>query len=268
MKTLTEILKDHFIWRRQIFKLAKSDIIKTYSGSALGWAWAVIKPTILVAIFWFVFTIGLRMTPGAEGFPYILWLISGLVPWFYMDEMITGGTTAFLTYRHLITKMKFPVSTISTFIGIAKLIVHFFLMIVVIIIFALYGYYPDIYLIQLPIYTAFMFVFFSNWALFAATISAMSKDFMNLVISFTTAVFWMSGILFNVRDIERPWVKFLLMLNPPTFLAEGYRNTLMYKVWIWNQPYHLLSFLLMLGIMVTLAVWSYKKLHKEIPDVL
>ncbi|MDR1953509.1 MAG: ABC transporter permease [Clostridiales Family XIII bacterium] len=268
MKTLVSIIKDHFIWRHQILKLAKSDIIKTYSGSALGWAWAIIKPTILVLIFWFVFSIGLRVAAGADGHPYILWLISGLVPWLYMDEMITGGTTAFLTYSYLITKMKFPIATIPTFIGIAKLIVHCALMVVVILIFVLHGYYPDVYLLQLPIYTILMVIFYANWGLFAALFSAISKDFLNLVFSFTTAIFWMSGILFDVRGIQRPWVKTLLMFNPPTFIAEGYRNVFIYKVWIWEQPYHLLAFLFMLCVMSTIAVWSYKKLHKEIPDVL
>ena len=39
METLKEILKAHIDYRKQLFKLAKSDIIKTYKGAALGWAW-------------------------------------------------------------------------------------------------------------------------------------------------------------------------------------------------------------------------------------
>ena len=41
METLKEILKAHIDYRKQLFKLAKSDIIKTYKGAALGWAWAL-----------------------------------------------------------------------------------------------------------------------------------------------------------------------------------------------------------------------------------
>ena len=35
MKTFIKILKEHFEYRKQTFKLAKSDIIKTYRGAAL-----------------------------------------------------------------------------------------------------------------------------------------------------------------------------------------------------------------------------------------
>ena len=60
MSTIREIWQEHVEWRGQILKLAKADIIKTYSGAALGWAWALIKPTLTIAVFWFAFTYGLR----------------------------------------------------------------------------------------------------------------------------------------------------------------------------------------------------------------
>ena len=56
MSTIREIWQEHVEWRGQILKLAKADIIKTYSGAALGWAWALIKPTLTIAVFWFAFT--------------------------------------------------------------------------------------------------------------------------------------------------------------------------------------------------------------------
>ena len=35
MKILIEIIKDHIEYRKQIFKLAKADLVKTYRGAAL-----------------------------------------------------------------------------------------------------------------------------------------------------------------------------------------------------------------------------------------
>ena len=60
VNTLKEILKEHWLYRKQIVKLAKSDIIKTYKGAALGWLWAIAKPAVTVAVFYFAFTVGLR----------------------------------------------------------------------------------------------------------------------------------------------------------------------------------------------------------------
>ena len=113
-----EIIKDHITYLQQIFKLAKADLVKTYRGAALGWSWAIIKPAVTIFVYWFAFSIGLRMGGDVDGYPYFLWLISGLLPWFYMSEMITSGTDTIRKYSYLVTKMKFPVSTIPTFVSI------------------------------------------------------------------------------------------------------------------------------------------------------
>lgn len=57
---LTDIIKDHITYGQQIFKLAKTDLVKTYRGAALGWAWAIIKPAVTIFVYWFTFEIGLR----------------------------------------------------------------------------------------------------------------------------------------------------------------------------------------------------------------
>lgn len=268
METLKTIIKEHIEWRSQILKLAKSDIIKTYSGAALGWAWALVKPTVTIFVFWFAFSIGLRRGGDIAGFPFVLWMMAGMIPWFYMSDMITQGAGAIRKYKFLVTKMKFPVSTIPTFVGLSKLLVHVILLAIVILIFVLKGFYPNIYYLQLPFYMLMMVLFFIVWGLFSSMLSAISNDFLNLVKSFTTAIFWMSGILWDVNSIHIEWIQKLLYFNPVTYIATGYRNAFIYETWFWEQPDQLLIFLGMLILMVIAAVWSYKKLIKEIPDVL
>ena len=268
MNSLVEIIKDHIQYRQQIFKLAKADLVKTYRGAALGWAWAIIKPAVTIFVYWFAFEIGLKSGGGVNGFPFFLWLIAGVVPWFYMSDMMTGGTEAIRKYSYLVTKMKFPVSTIPTFVSISKFMVNLVLMVFVIAIFILMGHMPGIYILQLPIYMLLSFVFFTTFSLFASLLASMSKDFSNLVRSLVTAVFWLSGIIFNINSIDIPWLKSLFMINPVTFLVEGYRNCFINQVWIWEQPKRLLYFLIILAILVVLALCTYRRLRKEIPDVL
>ena len=64
MHTIVEIIKDHLQYKQQIFKLAKADLVKTYRGAALGWAWAIIKPAVTIFVYWFTFEIGLRAGKG------------------------------------------------------------------------------------------------------------------------------------------------------------------------------------------------------------
>lgn len=263
-----EIIKDHITYLQQIFKLAKADLVKTYKGAALGWSWAIIKPAVTIFVYWFAFSIGLRMGGDVDGYPYFLWLISGLLPWFYMSEMLTSGTDTIRKYSYLVTKMKFPVSTIPTFVSISKFIVHLLLVVIVILIFIFMGYPPDIYIIQLPFYMLCMFIFFTIWSLFSSLLASMSKDFGNLVKSMVTAVFWLSGILWNPETITIPWLKKLLMLNPVTFITTGFRNCFINHVWFFEQPKRLLYFVIITAIMLVIAIWTYKRLRKEIPDVL
>ena len=265
---IKEIIKDHIQYKQQIFKLAKADLVKTYRGAALGWSWAIIKPAVTIFVYWCTFEIGLRSGKDVNGFPFFLWLISGVVPWFYMSDMLTGGTEAIRKYSYLVTKMKFPVSTIPTFVSLSKFMVNLVLMAIVILIFIIMGYPPTVYLLQLPIYMVLSFVFFTTFSLFASLLSSMSKDFANLVKSLVTAVFWLSGIIFNINSINIPWIKTVLMINPVTFLIEGYRNCFVNQVWIWEQPKRLMYFVIILFVLVLLAIWTYRRLRKEIPDVL
>ena len=258
MNNFIGIIKDHIQYKQQIFKLSKADLVKTYRGAALGWAWAIIKPAVTIFVYWFAFQIGLRAGKNVDGFPFFLWLIAGLIPWFYINDMLTQGTESIRKYSYLVTKMKFPIATIPTFVSISKLMVNLFLIIVMIFIFIFMGYTPDIYIIQLPIYILLSFLLFTVFSLLASLLACMSKDFLNLVKSLVTAVFWLSGIVWNVNTIDIPWLKTLLKANPVTYIVEGFRNCFIHKTWIWESPKTLLCFLAILAVLTVIAVIVYK----------
>lgn len=268
MNALKEIVNEHILFKKQIFKLAKSDLVKTYSGAALGWAWAVVQPMVTIFVFWFGFTVGLRSGKPIEGYPYFLWLVAGFLPWFYMSDCLTGGANSIRKYKYLVTKMKFPISVIPTYFNLSHLFVHCILLLITIVVYACFGYFPDKYLLQIPIYMLMMFTFFVVWSLFAGLLSCISTDFLNLIKSGTRAIFWLSGIIFNVDKIHIGWVKVLLKFNPITVVASGYRNTFIYKRWFFETPLDMCCYMITLVITVLLALWAFKKLRKEIPDVL
>ena len=266
--TVIDIIREHLDWRRQIFKLAKADLVKTYSGAALGWAWAIIKPAVTIFIYWFAFSSGFRESKGIEGYPFFLWLLAGIVSWFYISEMVSQGASAMRTYKHLVTKMKFPISTIPTFVSLSKLVIHLILISVTVAIFIIAGETPTIYILQLPVYMLLMFMFCTGWYMFASMLGAVSVDFINLVKAFMTALFWLSGIMFNMAAMDSKAVQIFFRLNPISFTVEGYRNCFIHHKWFWQEPKWMLVYLCELAVMWILAIWSYKRLKKEIPDIL
>ncbi|MBR2876870.1 MAG: ABC transporter permease [Clostridia bacterium] len=268
-KLLAQNLKEHKENYVQVLRLSIADLKKTYHGAALGWFWAVVKPVVSIFVYWFAIEVGLRKGGDVEGFPFVLWLIAGMVPWFYMTELITGGTDCIRKYSYLVTKMKYPIMTIPTFTNLSKLIVNLVLIIVVIALFWVCGYPPSIYLLQLPVYIFMMFMFFNAWGLFAGLVSAIGKDFSNLVKSFVTAVFWLSGVLWNIENVANiKFFKIFFLFNPVTYFCYGFRNCFIYKKWFFEEPVELCCFLGMYVVLAFLSLWAYKKLRKEIPDVL
>jgi teichoic acid transport system permease protein len=212
--------------------------------------------------------VGIRHGSDVDGQPFFIWLIAGFIPWFYMSEMITQGANSIRKYRYLVKRIKFPVDTIPTFVSMSKMLVNLGLQLVMVVIYLIYGYHPTVYWLQFPLLILMSFAFFTAWGLFSAMLAAMSTDFNNLVKALVQPLFWMSGILYNVNEIPFDTIRSVMLYNPVTIIANGYRNMLVYEKWIWSSPVELRNYCLLLLIMVLLAIWAYRKLKKEIPDVL
>ena len=177
MSTCKEIISDHLAYRKQLVKLAKSDIKNIqWSGAGLGMGGdSSGDPDLRVLV-----RVYRRTAQGAAMWTVIrsfLWLIAGMIPWYYMRDMITGGAGSIRKYRYLVTKISPPISTIPTFVSLSCLAVHIGLLLIMILIFVGFGYPPTIYYLQLPVYMLMMFAFFTTWGLFSGVLSAISQDF-------------------------------------------------------------------------------------------
>lgn len=270
MSVLAEIIQEHKAYSEQTLKMARSDLVRTYRGSALGWSWAIIRPVITIFVYWFAMSLGLRAGREHGDYIYFLWLIFGMVPWFYINDMMHRGTECMRKYKYLITKIHYPVSTIPTFVSLSNLFVNSVLLLVVYVISLCMGHPPTLYHLQIFFYTFLSFAFFTSWSLFAAPISAVSQDFSNLVKSFVFSLLWLSGIFFDIDEmaVNHPTLALILKINPITYIIKGYREAFMSDAWFWEHPVRLAVFLAELLIMFLLGLWSYRKLRKEMPDVL
>ena len=70
--------------------------------------WAFIQPIVTICVYWFVFGLALR-NGSDKGVPFVLWLIAGLIPWFFLQEGLLGGTNALLEYNYLVKKVVFNI---------------------------------------------------------------------------------------------------------------------------------------------------------------
>lgn len=268
MNLIKEILQEHFKFRSQIWKLARKDLLKSYKGSILGGAWTILNPLLQLFVYWFAFSVGLRSGKAVEGYPYFLWLMAGMIPWFYMRSMLTGGTSCLRRYTFLITKIKYPISTIPTFVNLSSFITHILMVGIMMLFYMAMGFFPDCYYFQIPLYMLMAFFFFNAWALFAGMISAISRDFQNFVKSITMGFLWISGIFFTAESITIDWLRTIMLFNPITIVVNGFRDSLIYKEWFWENPIELRNYIIVTAVMYMLALWAYKRLKRDVHDVL
>lgn len=268
-ETLHQILSASWERRLQIFNLAKFDLRKKFSGTALGPIWLFAGKVVYIGVFWFALEVGLRSSRDIGGdAPYILWLTAGLIPWFYISDLIHGGINVFKKYKYLVNKIKFPLPAIPTIYSLSNMFIHLVFLVALIVMYFLSGQGLKIYLIQLPFAVLIMFVFFYMYSLTLSCLSVISKDFYNFMSTLNTPVFWMSGIIFNVYALGIDWLETILMFNPITFVVTFYRAIFYDQIWIWEKPMALIGFGTVFLIMFLLMIVVYRRTHEEVPDVI
>lgn len=268
LSAIHEIISNHIRYWRQILKLTKENFVMTYKGAALGWAWAVIRPAVTIATYYFAIVVGLRRGGNVGDCPYFLWLVAGIIPWFYISATYNGGASCIRKYSYLVTKIKFPVSLIPTFVCASQLITTAALTLIGILLFALYGRMPTQYLLQLPFYWLLMQLMASSWSLLSGLLSVMSRDVMHLITSANMVLFWTSGIIYNVYGLENKALQRVMLWNPITTIVTGYRDSFIYETWFWQRPYEMRNFAIFYAVLTLAAVLVYRKLQYEIADVL
>lgn len=267
--TLSEILKEQWEWRNQILSLGLFDLKKISAGAVLGPLWFFAKPAVYILVFWFALEVGLRSADQTgSDVPYILWLMGGLIPWFYIQEILGTGINIFKRYSYLVTKIKFPLAGIPTIFSISTFVIQLGLVAALLVVYFLCGQPLDLYLLQLPVALVLMFVFFNMFSLVTSLLSAISKDFMNLMKTLSTPLFWLSGIIFNVYNLQLPLVELVLMLNPITFIVTMYRCAVYDKMWIWDKPEAIVGFVVVFAITLVVTLVIYRRTHEEVADVL
>lgn len=270
--TLATILKDNWQWRKQIGHLAVFELMKKARGAALGWAWLAVKPIVFITVFWFALEVGLRAgETSSPEYPYFVWLVSGLIPWFYMSDMIGTGSDVLHRYSYLVNKVKFPLSGISTLYSLSVLIINAILFVILMVIYTAYGMPWDIYLIQVPILLLLMFVFWNMVSIMMSQLSGISKDFGQLMKALQQPLFWLSGVLFDMSVLEPAgfgWAADVMLFNPITFFATAFRDATCEKVWFWQDPVFFGCFVAVFLLTLIMMCVVYKHFNEEVADVL
>ena len=180
--------------RKLTFTLAVNDFKTKYSGSYLGIFWAFIQPVVTVMVYWFIFQLGFKSEP-VKDFPFVLWLVAGIVPWFYFSDALNGGTNSLLEYNYLVKKVVFNIKILPVVKVSSALFVHGFFVCFMIILYLVYGYTPDLYYIQLLYYTFAVYMITLGLAYATSAIVIFFRDLTQIIGIGLQIGIWMTPIM-------------------------------------------------------------------------
>ncbi|MGG4394298.1 ABC transporter permease [Paenibacillus thiaminolyticus] len=266
MMTIMRFARDIFRQRHMILSLAKKDFKSRYLGSYLGVFWAFIQPSLLVFIYWFVFQVGFRSTP-VEDFPFILWLLAGIVPWFYFSDSLASSTNSIEQNSYLVKKIVFNTHFLPIVKIVSSLMVHFVFMMLMFLIFFSYGESFSLYQLQIFYYSFALTMFLVGLSWIVSSLNVFLKDIGQIVSIILQFGFWLTPIFWTFKLVPEK-LHWLFKLNPIYYIVEGYRDSLINQVWFWHHYNLTLYFWGLTVVMLVGGARLFKKLSPHFSDVL
>lgn len=230
---LQEVYKNKY----RLIRLANYELMSQYRGTMLGFFWNFINPALQIFVYWFVFAIGLNNSRPINGIPYIIWMITGIIPWFYMSSVLTLSTMSIYNFSGVLKRMYIPLSIVPIKTVVSGVIGHIWAMIIVFLIIVLSGYSISSYVFQTLYFLFCSVVFLIGYALTASAITVVFKDFSKLMNSIIRLLFYITPVVW-VQDRLPEHLVFVLKLNPFAYIVDGYRESILYGhslMWHWKQ---------------------------------
>ena len=267
------MLKEIISNRKLIWDLSKNDFKTRFAGSYLGIIWAFVQPIVTVLVYWFVFekgmhASGINLRSGITA-PFVLWLIAGLVPWFFFQEVLSGGTNALMEYSYLVKKVVFQIDILPIIKLISALFVHLFFIAFAIFIYIIMGKTPIVQMAQLGYYTICAICLITALAYFTCSIVPFFRDFGTIINILMQVGMWACPIMWDMSTFKMPAkVEFLLKLNPLYYVVQGYRDSFMDGIWFFERPKMTIYFWVVTLIIGVIGFTVFRRLRVHFSDVL
>ena len=252
--------------RYLLYQLTKRDFVQKYVESYLGLTWAIFEPLATTIILSVIFTFGFKSGP-VQDVPFFIYLFSGMVAFNFFSMATNEGSQVIRSYSFLVKKVNFRLSILPIVKVLSCSIVHFIMMSLLVIILAIYGFYPTVYWLQFFYYFLAMNVLVLGISWLTSAISVFVPDVRYFVSIGLQFLFYLSPIFWNVKNVPEEWA-FLPKLNPMYYIISGYRDTFIYHRPFWHNLNEGIYFWVISLVMLIIGVNVFKRLRPHFADVL
>jgi ABC-2 type transport system permease protein len=210
--------------RALLAELVRTDFKLRYQGSALGYAWSLLKPLMLFAILYVVFVKFLKIGGDIPHFP--IYLLLGIVLWNFFAEMTSLSLTSIVSRGDLIRKIKIPRWIIVLSASVTALI-NVFLNLLVVAVFMVINKVDIMQsALWLPLIMLQIYILALAISLILATAFVKYRDIGHIWDVILQGAFYVTPILYPLSLITNPDFQKVLLLNPMAQAIQDARYSL------------------------------------------
>jgi len=255
----------HDLWRyRELFYfLAWRDILVRYKQTAIGLAWALIRPFLTMVVFTVVF--GQLAKLPSEGVPYPILVFSGMLPWQFFSNSLSECSNSLISNANLLSKVYFPRLVVPTSAVVVSFVDFMISGIILVGLMAWYNFVPGWRILTLPLFVAIAFAASMGAGLWLASLNVQYRDFRYIVPFVVQFGLYISPVGFSSGIVPEQW-RLLYSLNPMVGVIDGFRWAILGGESSLYLPGFALS-LGLVGLMFFSGIWYFRKMERTFADV-
>ncbi len=211
--------------------LVVRDLKVRYRGSVFGFAWSLLNPLLMMAVFTLVFQV---LAQYDEIHLYPLFLTAALVPWLFTQQALTSAMRSITSNAQLIKKVYFPRELLPMSAVLASFVNFVLAFFIFWLIGLIFGVGNSIAMLMVPLIMLLQLTMVMGLSLILAMANVFFRDTEHLVEVgllawfFLTPIFYPISFVPNVSFLGLDAHRWVFMLNPMATLATDYRFAIMF----------------------------------------
>jgi lipopolysaccharide transport system permease protein len=262
--TESQYWQDLWRYRELLYFLAWRDILVRYKQTAIGIAWALLRPFLTMIVFTIVFGNLANLPSG--GIPYPILVFAGMLPWQFFADTLSRCSSSLIGNANLISKVYFPRLIVPASAMIGSFIDFLISGLILLGLMAWYNFVPSWQILTLPLFIAIAAIAAMGLGLWLAALNVKYRDFQYIVPFLVQFGLYISPVGFSSNIVPEQW-RSLYYLNPMVGVIDGFRWAILGRG---TQLYEFGFFLSMVLIILLLisGIWYFRKTERTFADVI
>ncbi len=254
------------IWRyRELFYfLAWRDILVRYKQTAIGVAWALIRPFLTMVVFTVVF--GKLANLPSEGVPYPILVFAAMLPWQLFSTALSECSNSLISNANLLSKVYFPRLVVPTSAVVVSFVDFAISGLIMVGLMVWFAFVPSWQIVTLPLFIAIALAASMGVGLWMASLNVQYRDFRYIVPFLVQFGLYVSPVGFSSNIVPDRW-RLLYSLNPMVGVIDGFRWAIIGGDAQIYWPGFALSLSLVVLLLVS-GIWYFRKMERTFADVI